>query len=108
MSSVDIPREAPRKFVMGGGKAEGRIDELFRGIGCGWRMSRLRWLATWHVNITTPSTVRFQNTGCTLSLSRALEAGSIGGNVMRMSAHDTGVSTRCVAGHVFLSRKVPP
>ena len=80
---MDIPREAPRKFVIGGGRTAGRIDGLLRGIGCGWSMSHLRWLAM-RVNATTPSEVRCRNTGCALSLLRALVVANIGDNVMRM------------------------
>ena len=80
---VDIPREAPRNFVIGRGRTAGRIDGLLWGISCGWKMSHLRWLAK-RVNATTLSEVRCRNTGCALSLSRALVAGNIGDNVMRM------------------------
>ena len=83
ITSVDIPREAPRNFVIGGGRTAGGVEGSLWGIGCGWRMSRLRWLAR-RVNVTTPSKVRCRSTGCALSLSRALVAGNIGDNVMRM------------------------
>ena len=73
---VDIPREAPSKFIIGRGRTAGRIDALLWGISC-------RWLAKC-VNATTLSEVRCQNTGCALSLLRALVAGNIGDNVLRM------------------------
>ena len=53
ITSVDIPREAPRNFIIGGGRTAGRIDGLLWGIGCSWRMSHLRGLAKC-VNATTP------------------------------------------------------
>ena len=52
---VDIPREAPSKFVIGGGRTAGRIDGLLWGISC-------RWLAK-RVNATTLFEVRCRNTG---------------------------------------------
>ena len=63
ITSGDIPSEAPKKFVIGGGRTAGGIDGLLLwGIGCSWSMSRLRRLAR-RVNVTTPSNVRCRSAG---------------------------------------------
>ena len=87
ITSVDIPREIPRKMVTGWGRTAGASNGLIWGIGCGWRMSHLRWLAR-RVNAPTPSKLRYWSMGCALSFSRTLVACYIGGK--RMQIRRTG------------------
>ena len=102
ITSVDISRKAPRKFIIGGGRTAGRIDGLLWGISCSWRMSHLRWIAKC-VNAMTPSEVRCQNTSCTLSLLRAL-VGNIGDNVMQMQcAQYRGFNAWYGRSHFFIT-----
>ena len=107
ITSVDIPREAPRKFVIGGGRTAGRIEGYFeRSVAVGacrgiWGGLQRVWMPQhhlrWGVEIPgAPWACRGRRWWPTLAIMWC-----------GCSTHDTGVSTRAAAGHVFSSRKVP-
>ena len=87
---VDIPREAPRKFLIGGGRMVGRIDGLSVAVGgcCIWGGLQTSKC----VNATTLSEVRCQNTRCTLSCQGHWWRVTLVIMWCTCSAHDTGAS----------------